>query len=322
MIVDEDARRRIRTDLDNTVFVEAGAGSGKTRSLVERIVALVADGIAIHYIVAVTFTEKAAAELRDRLRVELTRGGHDKALDDLDGAAIGTLHSFARRILSEHAVEAELPPLVEVLDPVASRVAADRRYDELQTELLDDADAAPVLRLALAADVRLDHIRALATAFDEDWDLVDERVPAVLPPRPHLDVERLRWQADDLVAMAKHCRAGDDRLRLRLDDVRDWRTKLEGADEAEALGVLASVPRPHSRLGQKGNWNGRVDEVRAALAALHADATTAAATALDGVMRWLVARIGRRIVADASARARRSPAVPPPARARPRPAAA
>lgn len=303
MIADDDARRRIRTELASTLFVEAGAGSGKTRSLVERIVALVADGVAIRHIAAVTFTEKAAAELRDRLRVELTRGGHDAALDDLDGAAIGTLHSFARRVLSEHAVEAELPPLVEVLDPVASRVAADRRYDELQTELLDDADAAPVLRLALAAEIRLNHIRALATAFDEDWDLVDERVPTVLPPRPHIDVERLRWQADEVVAMAKHCWNGDDRLRQRLGEVQDWRTKLEGADEAEAVGLLASAPKG-GRIGQQGNWNGRIEEVREALGTLHSDATTAAAETLDGVIGWLTVRIGRRVVDDARARAR------------------
>ncbi|WP_018333260.1 UvrD-helicase domain-containing protein [Actinomycetospora chiangmaiensis] len=300
---DEDARRRIRADLDETLFVEAGAGSGKTRSLVERIVALVAAGTPLRHIAAVTFTEKAAAELRDRLRVELTRAGLDEALDDLDGAAIGTLHSFARRILSEHAVEAGLPPLVEVLDPVASRVAADRRYDELQTELLDDPDAAPVLRLALAAGIRLDHLRALATAFDGDWDLVDERVPTMLPPRPRLDVDALRRQADELVAMARHCDTGDDKLRLRLGEVQDWRAKLDGADEAEALGLLADVPRPHARLGQKGKWNGRVDEVRDALKELHDAATDAAATALDDVIRWLVARIGRRVVDDARTRA-------------------
>ena len=300
---DEDARERIRTDLAETLFVEAGAGSGKTRSLVERIVALVAGGTPIRHIAAVTFTEKAAAELRDRLRVELTRGGHDDALDDLDGAAIGTLHSFARRILSEHAVEAGLPPLVEVLDPVASRVAADRRYDELQTELLDDRAAAPVLRLALAAGIRLDHLRALANAFDGDWDLVDERVPTTLPPRPRLDVDTLRRQADNLVAMARHCDTGDDKLRLRLDEVQDWRTKLDGADEAEALGLLADVPRPHARLGQKGNWNGRIDDVRDALKELHTEATDAADTALDDVIRWLVARIGRRVIVDARTRA-------------------
>ncbi|WFG42340.1 UvrD-helicase domain-containing protein [Pseudonocardia alni] len=302
MIADQAARDRIRTDLDSTLFVEAGAGSGKTRSLVERIVALVASGVAMRHIAAVTFTEKAAAELRDRLRATLSEAGHTEALDELDGAAIGTLHSFARRILSEHAIEAGLPPLIEVLDPVASRVAADRRWDELQTELLDDPEAAPVLRLALAAGVRLDHLRALATNLDANWDLVVERIPTQLPSRPHLDVERLRWQADEAINLAKHCTNLGDKLFERLDLVREWRAKLTDADGAEALGLLASAPKG-GRIGQQGNWNGRITEVREALCALHDEATGAAAAAIDAVIRWLLVRISTNVVADAETRA-------------------
>src|SRR5262249_17731592 len=142
------ATERIRTALDETLFVEAGAGSGKTRALVDRVLALVTvAGEPLSAIAAITFTEKAAAELRDRIRSQLEarlRPAADEAdqagraarvdddptvlrcrvaLDDLDSAAIGTLHSFAQRILSEHPVEAGLPPHVEVLDEVASMVA-------------------------------------------------------------------------------------------------------------------------------------------------------------------------------------------------------
>src|SRR5690606_2823093 len=111
-LTDEAARRRIRERTDETLFVEAGAGSGKTRSLVERVSTLVLrDGIPIEAVAAVTFTERAAAELRDRLRASfehVARAGDDgqrhragAALEGLDLAAIGTLHSFAQRILSE-----------------------------------------------------------------------------------------------------------------------------------------------------------------------------------------------------------------------------
>jgi hypothetical protein len=63
---DEAERRRIRSDLGATLFVEAGAGAGKTSSLVGRIVNLVRSGVPITAIAAITFTEKAAAELRSR----------------------------------------------------------------------------------------------------------------------------------------------------------------------------------------------------------------------------------------------------------------
>ncbi len=73
-LADEAARAIIRTELDRTLFVEAGAGSGKTSALVGRLVNLVVVGeVPLRRIAAVTFTEKAAAELRDRLRAELVR---------------------------------------------------------------------------------------------------------------------------------------------------------------------------------------------------------------------------------------------------------
>src|SRR5664279_1177403 len=157
---DDAARRKIRTDTASTIFVEAGAGSGKTKSLVDRVVTLVlCDGIPLERIAAVTFTEKAGSELRDRLRVafdpstlpadaltnedgRLDRAERtvraERALEAIDGAAIGTLHSFAHRILTLHPVEANLPPLIEVLDEVASSVAFDERWSVLQRELLDE----------------------------------------------------------------------------------------------------------------------------------------------------------------------------------------
>ena len=161
-LVDKDARLIIREETGRTLFVEAGAGSGKTRMLVERVQQLTLwDAIPMGEIAAVTFTERAGAELRDRLRARLERAalhGTDEtrriraqaALDELDTAAIGTLHSFARRILSEHPIEAGIPPLVEVLDEVASSVAFESRWSQLRTELLDSHEMAPTLEMGFA----------------------------------------------------------------------------------------------------------------------------------------------------------------------------
>src|SRR5262249_17387764 len=81
----------IRTRLDVTMVVEAGAGTGKTRALVERVVALVGAGIPMQNIAAITFTEKAAGELRDRIRRALQERGETAAVEQLDAAAICTL---------------------------------------------------------------------------------------------------------------------------------------------------------------------------------------------------------------------------------------
>src|SRR4029077_3055277 len=102
VLVDDRARFRAANSLRETLVVDAGAGSGKTSVLVRRIVNLVSSGADIRSIAAVTFTEAAATELRNRLRVELGRlaatgdGAAGAAVSDLDSAAIGTLHSFAR----------------------------------------------------------------------------------------------------------------------------------------------------------------------------------------------------------------------------------
>lgn len=157
-----DSRQRalITTQTGATLFVNAGAGSGKTTALVERIRTLVLeDGVRLSNVAAVTFTEKAGAHLRDRLRVEfegqLRRGSPERAerarqaLDDLDGAAIGTLHAFAQRILTQHPIEAGIPPIIEVLDEVGSSVAFDEQWSQLQLALLEDDTVAQPLLIGL-----------------------------------------------------------------------------------------------------------------------------------------------------------------------------
>ena len=120
--VDQPARDRILTDLDTNMLVEAGAGSGKTTSLVARMHALVARGEPVERIAAVTFTKKAAHELRERfqfkLEMELRSADPasdawrrcDRALRDFDRTFLGTIHSFCSRILREHPLDVALDP--------------------------------------------------------------------------------------------------------------------------------------------------------------------------------------------------------------------
>src|SRR5262249_5886291 len=144
---DKAARARIESALDECVFVEAGAGTGKTTALVARVLALVASGVPLREIAAITFTESAASELRDRIREELERRVRDtgdeeerrlceQALGEADGAAIGTLHSFAQRLLSEAPIEVGLPPRIEVLDEVSSLLEFDERFLAFLNRLL------------------------------------------------------------------------------------------------------------------------------------------------------------------------------------------
>lgn len=142
---DQRARDRIEQDLDTNLVVEAGAGSGKTTSLVNRLAALLYQGKAtIDQIAAVTFTRKAAAEIRGRLQIALEkrmsgstpeqRERLENALEGLPGAAIGTVHSFCGRILRLYAVEANVDPAFEELDEeAAERFLDDVWEDHLET---------------------------------------------------------------------------------------------------------------------------------------------------------------------------------------------
>jgi len=126
-IADQKIRDLIRDDLDTTLVIEAAAGTGKTTELVNRIVSVIASGRAeLARIVAVTFTEKAAGELKLRLRAEIERARHDEklsndsrkrldnALPQLEEARIGTIHSFCADLLRERPVEAHVDPMFEV----------------------------------------------------------------------------------------------------------------------------------------------------------------------------------------------------------------
>ena len=194
---DHGARERIRTDTAATLFVEAGAGAGKTTALVARMLTLIDEGVPVDAIAAITFSEKAAAELRHRIRAELDQPGttplRQAALDDLDHAPIGTLHAFARRILFEFPVEAGLPPGFDVLDELESQLALDERWEDLLDELLDDADHQPVPGLPAAELVQLlswgafrgtKTLRRVVEDFQANWDLVEQRVSLDAPVRP------------------------------------------------------------------------------------------------------------------------------------------
>ncbi len=200
---DDAERRRIRSDLATTLFVEAGAGAGKTSSLVARIVNLVRSGVPITGVAAITFTEKAAAELRSRTRQRLeAEPGPETAaaLARLDHAPIGTLHSFARRILFDFPIDAGLPPGFTVLDELQSGLAFEEQWNDLLDRLLDEADPAVGLIGGGRAFVELCEFdgfgvnkgaRRMADDFRANWDLVSDRVDLSDPGPLRLDTAEL-----------------------------------------------------------------------------------------------------------------------------------
>ena len=123
--------RRKAIESPRNLAVTAGAGTGKTTLLVDKILQkVIRENVAIDRVLALTFTEKAANEMRSRLRIELRRAGR---LDGLERAEIGTIHSFCAHVLRQFPIEAGVSPDFEVDDGTVFR----RRFEDQWPRWLD-----------------------------------------------------------------------------------------------------------------------------------------------------------------------------------------
>ncbi|QGG41840.1 UvrD-helicase domain-containing protein [Aeromicrobium yanjiei] len=312
---DQPDRDRITNDTASTLFVNAGAGSGKTTALVDRIATLVLrDRVPLQSIAAVTFTEKAGAELRDRLRerFEGASKGDDpdqrrlgeEALDDLDGAAIGTLHAFAQRILMEHPIEASLPPLIEVLDEVGSSVAFEERWAEIQRTILDDISVREPLLLGMSLGMTLDHVRSLSLALGRDWDLIHERIGSFNPlPLRVPDLTGFLDEATRISRLRDQCTADDDLLLVKVRLLEELAALLGAAGGIEEeLAVIADIAALSFTRGRKTNWTIPIDELREAGKSLAEQAAAITGLVLDQCLRQITQWVGQTVLASATRR--------------------
>src|SRR5215475_8674895 len=149
-LVDQLERERIRTSLDETLVVEAAAGTGKTSELVARLVNVFAEGRGtVQSIAALTFTEKAAGELKLRLRAGLEeeraraadgsarRARLEDAIAHLEEARVSTIHGFCNDLLHERPVEARVDPGFEVLPEAEAEGLYRRAFEGWLAEALE-----------------------------------------------------------------------------------------------------------------------------------------------------------------------------------------
>jgi ATP-dependent helicase/nuclease subunit A len=139
---------------EGSLFLHANAGSGKTSVLVERFVRAVReDGVAVDRILAITFTEKAAAELKQRIRARFLELGERDRAREAEGAWISTIHGFCSRLLRAHPLAAGIDPEYRVLDqPETERVGLDAFERALEEFLESGAPEDAAARLELLAN--------------------------------------------------------------------------------------------------------------------------------------------------------------------------
>ncbi len=163
----EQQQKAVET-IDKHVLVCAGAGSGKTHVLIERFIEILKknENVSVAHLVAVTFTRKAAVEMRNRLKAkfkQLVDEDSDNAerwqscLGEVDGARIGTIHSLCEFIIKSFPVEADIDPQFEVLDDLAQAELLSESIDHAFREVI----AGAATEQKLFQDFDLDIIRQL-----------------------------------------------------------------------------------------------------------------------------------------------------------------
>lgn len=272
-LVDEDARDTIRHELGTSVFVEAGAGSGKTREMVQRVVALVDGGTPITALVAITFTEKAAGELRERVRAALgaehdddaARPRRATALHDLDIAPIGTIHSFAARIIRENPLEARVPPGIETLDEIASSLAFEDRWQQIVAALFGKPEHSAAMEVLFSCDMMMANLRDTARVMDENWDRLPLKVTGAASETDPAPWRELVSARDELHGARRGCTDPEDKMLARVSALLEWADALEGRREQGTrpfLAHLGDLPAK-GRGGKKGCWTNSMDDVKA-----------------------------------------------------------
>ena len=292
---DQDERRRISDLLDLNLFVEAGAGTGKTSVLVERLFNAVKTGdTAIGEIAAITFTEDAASELIQRIRSrferEMIEGNpspeeRDRlrdALRDIDFAAIQTIHGFARSMLSEMPLNAGLPLILDVMDDAEARLSFDGAWDSwLEVALEDQQFVSAIGRTSLLGLVGpIEKLKTAAWELNKNYDLLGQNAFESVPEPEPIDIGSLQSMVKNWNGLLGFCDSPDDKLfahvtKTTLPFIGELAELSDSPDGVVALlASEESVTVSTRRLGNKSNWPGAdggdaLQALRAELAEFH-----------------------------------------------------
>ena len=193
-------------DAPGVVFVSAGAGTGKTTVLVERFVKAVCDrGLGVDSLLVITYTERAAGELRSRIRARLEELGRDDLARELDGAWISTIHGFCHRLLKSHPFAAGIDPRFRVLDESQARVLQSEAFAAALEDFLDEGDEE---RSSLLATYSARALRRMLTGVYATLRAAGRPLILELGERPGLG-ERIEELKDAARCLAEETEAGE-----------------------------------------------------------------------------------------------------------------
>ncbi len=259
-----------------SVAVTAGAGTGKTFVLAERYLYYLRDrGCSPLEVVAATFTDKAAQELKSRIR-SFVRAQHPDRLDwlaELEAAPISTLHSLAKRVCEEHPDKAGVPASFSIIDDIEAPTWIAEQIGEALANLPAEIyDVVPYSQLKIAIKMLITDPISVRQAFDripEDWERVWGEI--VEQMRDRLFTELLndpRWGDCYYVFNNTFGQQGDKLEEYRLTALASM-TAIEDRRDVEKY--LAAIQATKANCGSKKNWPpGDVERVKEAIKTLKA----------------------------------------------------
>ena len=261
-LVDALQRQLAASDLTRAYCVEAAAGTGKTTLMIERLLAIVESGQAeLKDVVAITFTEKAATELKVRLRAQLEKRRQDlahpgrelfaRALEQLDRAGISTIHAFAASLLRERPVEAGIDPGFEQLDAMGSQLLFDEVWRRWKEEQL--AAMPPVLRRLLVLGVSLYTLRALADSLFDNRDLALLPRPPVPPSGIDESWEQIAAIVSRLEPLRNSCVDEADRGFRQIRELSGIVAETPAEEGARERAILLDL-QVDPKSGAQKNW--------------------------------------------------------------------
>ena len=265
--IDQAIRDELTRDLDTSFFVEAGAGTGKTRILVDRVLEVLRRGCALaDQIIVITFTEKAAGELRGRIRAELHQGLNEddgverrrleRALRSLDSAHIETIHAFASSLLREHPLEARVDPTFEQLDEIGNELDFRERWIDWLWQA--KAEDARTVERCLRLGMKLDDVRLAAENIGRFREVPCTKI-ARAATTAAVSHSRAVQSLAELEPLTADCHEEGDHCVTQFAALQEAVAALSGLPPETleaALCALAGERRPTNR-GDQRNWEPR-----------------------------------------------------------------
>lgn len=269
-----DQQKRAVVARGTDVVVTAGAGSGKTSTLVARYLHLLTDGLEPRRIAAITFTKKAAFEMQSRVRIKIeelkTKSGSEQEqafwshlAEEMDGARIGTIHSLCAEILRNHPAEAGVDPRFGMLEDSMAANFQNMAVEETLAWMVTQDDMLPVfraIRIQKLEGILLNLLQKqleVREAFNSNFDFQAAWLTEIRRRLKAIGIEEVMREIEALSpsALEEDCGNFAPRARQILNNWQNNRETIQGNDALAAAQALFDFRRdfPDLKSGKRGS---------------------------------------------------------------------